>query len=324
MTRHDVIVVGAGYAGLAVAAALRAHGRDVLVLEQAEAAGTEASSRNAAMIRQDAEDPDVEAICRRGAAIHRSGTLGPFRATGSLLMGAGDEDASARISFLRGPARFEPGDGVVDAGFVLASLMNGAAAALRRRALTIEDGPRVVTSEGDLHARVVVNAAGAWAGLLGGLPLSPLKRHAFIVEGPRLAPDAPWAWDLAHGLYVRWHEEGLLACACDERPSAPGDNIVAYDAWDELLLRAEQAQPGLLPMRRVRSWAGQRTFAPDRKFVVGWDPRMAGLFWIAGLGGHGVTAAPALGELAAGMIVAGSSAPAPPAALPFAPARLLP
>jgi glycine/D-amino acid oxidase-like deaminating enzyme len=324
MTRQDVIVVGAGFAGLLTARALRALGRDVVVLEQAERAGTEASGRSAAMIRQDAPDPDVQALCVRGAALHREGTLGAFRATGSLLIGAGEEPASRRIPFLRGRARFEPGDGVVDAGDLLASLLEGGPAPLRRRVLAIERGPRVVTDDTEVSARVVVNAAGAWAGALGDLPLAALKRHAFIVLGPRLPPDAPFAWDLEHGLYIRWSEEGLIACACDERASTPGDNTVEPDAYPQLMLTVERAQPGLLPLHLVSAWAGQRTFAPDRKFVIGWDPRTAGVFWVAGLGGHGVTAAPAVGELAARMIAAGPGAPLPDQARAFAPARLLP
>ena len=40
--------------------------------------------------------------------------------------------------------------------------------------------------------------------------------------------------------------------------------------------------------RVVHSWAGLRTFAPDRVPVVGFDPQVAGLFWCAGQGGYGI------------------------------------
>ena len=41
-----------------------------------------------------------------------------------------------------------------------------------------------------------------------------------------------------------------------------------------------------IEVRRVRhSWAGLRTFAPDRVPVVGYDARVEGLFWCAGQGG---------------------------------------
>ena len=43
------------------------------------------------------------------------------------------------------------------------------------------------------------------------------------------------------------------------------------------------------PVRRVeRSWAGLRSFAPDRVPVYGFDAREAGFFWCAGQGGFGI------------------------------------
>jgi glycine/D-amino acid oxidase-like deaminating enzyme len=48
-----------------------------------------------------------------------------------------------------------------------------------------------------------------------------------------------------------------------------------------------------------RGWGCLRTFARDRAMVCGADPRVAGLHWIAGLGGHGMTGGVALGELLA-------------------------
>jgi D-arginine dehydrogenase len=82
-------------------------------------------------------------------------------------------------------------------------------------------------------------------------------------------------------------------------------------------------QPGLAlgPLRCA--WAGQRTFALDGRFVVGWDPRCRGLFWVAALGGHGVTTSPSVGRLAADLLVAGPGTPASPIARALSPARLL-
>ena len=44
------------------------------------------------------------------------------------------------------------------------------------------------------------------------------------------------------------------------------------------------------------SWVGQRTFCPDRRFLLGEDARCEGWHWAVGLGGHGVTSALAVGE----------------------------
>lgn len=70
-----------------------------------------------------------------------------------------------------------------------------------------------------------------------------------------------------------------------------------------------------LNLRRITSsWAGLRTFAPDRSPVVGFDPRVDGFFWFAGQGGYGIQMADGLarsgaalfrGESLPGDVVAG-------------------
>jgi len=43
----------------------------------------------------------------------------------------------------------------------------------------------------------------------------------------------------------------------------------------------------------------------DGRFVIGWDPKIKNFFWVAGLGGHGVTTSAAVGALAADILVGG-------------------
>ena len=50
MDEVDVVVVGAGVVGIAVARALAQAGREVIVLDAAEGIGTETSSRNSEVI----------------------------------------------------------------------------------------------------------------------------------------------------------------------------------------------------------------------------------------------------------------------------------
>jgi L-2-hydroxyglutarate oxidase LhgO len=50
MERVDAVVVGAGVVGLALARALATAGREVIVLDAAEAIGTETSSRNSEVV----------------------------------------------------------------------------------------------------------------------------------------------------------------------------------------------------------------------------------------------------------------------------------
>ena len=46
-------------------------------------------------------------------------------------------------------------------------------------------------------------------------------------------------------------------------------------------------------------WAGLRSFAPDKTFVLGHDPRTEGFFWLAGQGGYGVQSSPGMSQLVA-------------------------
>ena len=51
-----------------------------------------------------------------------------------------------------------------------------------------------------------------------------------------------------------------------------------------------------------RGGAGVRTFAFDRAAVVGADPGVGGLYWLAGLGGQGMSVGVGAGELLGAVI----------------------
>jgi D-arginine dehydrogenase len=58
------------------------------------------------------------------------------------------------------------------------------------------------------------------------------------------------------------------------------------------------------PIERVeRSWAGLRTFAPDRLPVYGFDPHVPSFFWCAGQGGFGIQTSPAAATMAAAQLL---------------------
>ena len=52
-----------------------------------------------------------------------------------------------------------------------------------------------------------------------------------------------------------------------------------------------------------RSWAGLRSFAPDRLPVYGFDPAVPSFFWCVGQGGFGIQTAPAASRLAAAVLL---------------------
>ncbi len=104
----------------------------------------------------------------------------------------------------------------------------------------------------------------------------------------------------------------------DETPSDPCD--CAPEELDVAI--AIDRLEGLVDWKveRVeRSWAGLRSFAPDRRPVYGFDPDVAGFFWCAGQGGFGIQTAPAAAKLAAALLL-GRTTELDPG--PYAPGRL--
>ena len=183
--------------------------------------------------------------------------------------------------------------------------------------------------DGDtLGAAAVVVAAGAWAGDLGAtcgapLPLESRRRHLALLEHAEpiaaATPESarpkrsgsnttPVVWRLRPEVYFRPESGGVLASPCDAQPWPPSTPPCSAAALVHLARVLARTSPVLAAGRVRRTWACLRTLAPDGDFVAGEDPRRRGLFWIAGLGGRGMTCGIALGELVARLVV-GSSHP---------------
>ena len=93
----------------------------------------------------------------------------------------------------------------------------------------------------------------------------------------------------------------LIVSPADEDPSVP------HDAWADDMVVAEGIARfeavATEPVARVAgTWAGLRTFAPDRNLVIGFDTQDSTFFWQAGLGGYGFQTAPAASRLAADIV----------------------
>jgi D-arginine dehydrogenase len=174
----------------------------------------------------------------------------------------------------------------------------------------------VVTASGDeLRSERVVNAAGAWAGVLGSrvgaLPISfePRRRSIITFAAPPDLTVARWPmvdYD-ADRLYFKPESGGLLASPMDQTPVPPCDARPVEDDVADAVDKLSRLAPALVPGSIRRRWAGLRTFAPDEIPVVGGDPRLPGFFWLAGQGGVGIETSPVLGQVAADLIVDGSS-----------------
>ncbi|MCA9252007.1 MAG: FAD-dependent oxidoreductase [Phycisphaerae bacterium] len=304
----DILIIGAGLAGASTAFHLKRSGaRDVVVLEKESDPGVHSSGRNAAMIRAWVGDSDVAEFTRAGAVALRTGQHCEFRHTGSVLLGLGNDPVGDYFPMAAGAGRWCPDDGVVDPAGLLLTYLRGQDVRYDvavRSWESVDDGFEIRTDVGAFRSRVLVNAAGPWAGVVGELPLEARNRHLYVtpsIDG--IDATLPFVWDVVNGLYFRPEGGGLLLCACDESRREPGDYLVD-DAVEELLAaKFRKHQPLLANVRIKTRWTGQRVFAADEKFVIGFDARYPGLFHVAGLGGHGVTSSYAVGQFAAESIV---------------------
>jgi len=165
----------------------------------------------------------------------------------------------------------------------------------------------VHTSAGDIKADAVIDASGAWAGRLGRedrpLPLRPLRRHLFV-SGPPAGGhhDSPFTWVEDAAFYFRPEGDGLLLSPCDETQMAPCDPPTDPSAAELLAQKLSSHAPSFTELPIRRSWACLRTFAPDRRPLIGADPTVPGLFHLSGLGGFGMTTSAGVGELMADLL----------------------
>lgn len=165
------------------------------------------------------------------------------------------------------------------------------------------------TGAGAVTAGLIVNAAGAWADRIavkaGARPLGlrPLRRSAITFAAPPGCDVAalPMVVDADEEFYLKPEAGRLLASPGDETPSVPTDS--RPEELDIAICVDRITKAFDLEVRRIESsWAGLRTFAADRAPVCGFDPLVAGFFWLAGQGGYGVQTAPALSGLAASLV----------------------
>ncbi|MBF8189588.1 FAD-binding oxidoreductase [Nonomuraea sp. K274] len=174
----------------------------------------------------------------------------------------------------------------------------------------------VRTSQGDVRAGAVINAAGTWGGevaALAGVDLPILPRRGFIlVTEPLLRPLIRHkVYTAAYVTNVASDSAGLETSAVIEGTQAGTVLIgasrerVGFDRTTSVPVLARLADqavalfPALRDVRVIRSYCGFRPYCPDHLPVIGADPRVPGLYHACGHEGAGIGLAPATGHLLA-------------------------
>ncbi|MCF6304756.1 MAG: FAD-binding oxidoreductase [Rhodobacteraceae bacterium] len=164
----------------------------------------------------------------------------------------------------------------------------------------------VVTKQGEFSAPVLINAAGGWADTIARMAqvtpkgIQPMRRSAALIPPPDGHDISKWPLfvSAAESWYAKPESGQLMVSPADE------DHVEPHDVWAEDMVLAEgierYQQMVTTPVTRItHTWAGMRSFAPDRTLVVGFAPDADGFFWLAGQGGYGIQTAPAVSELVA-------------------------
>lgn len=215
-------------------------------------------------------------------------------------------------------AFFDPDCWDIDAdalfqGFRKSASASGAIACLKSGVISAERKAsqwQIETQAGQFEAAVAINASGAWADetavMFGALPVghTPLNRTMITVELPESLDwkSMPEVQEVDEDFYMKPDAGRLLLSPADETESAPCDaqpeelGIAWAMHWLTEATKIKATRP-------TSAWAGLRTFAPDRAPVVGFDPSVDGFFWLTGQGGFGIQTSPALGELAANLLL---------------------
>ena len=351
MSDVDILIVGAGIAGGSVGAALAGH-RRVLVVEAEDHPGRHSTGRSAAFWHEGYGGPRVAPLTRasrpkldEGGYLTPRGAIHVARAGERIELVEGCEAAPLSRAELeralpgirpewthgvREPALADIDVARLHGDFLGRIRRSGSevltGAGLAGGVRTIE-GWRVQLTDGtEVGARLIVNAAGGWADgvatACGVRPLgiSPKRRTMVQLRVGRsglarlplvVGADGSFYFkgESDRAIWLSPHDE-IDTDPCDAAPEEL-DIAIAIDRFERVVD---------WPVERVeRSWAGLRSFAPDRLPVYGFDVREPAFFWCAGQGGFGIQTAPAAGALCAGLILGDGEPPVDPR--PYDPAR---
>jgi D-arginine dehydrogenase len=340
----DFLVIGGGIAGLSAAARLSELGQ-VTLLEGEGALAHHASGRSAALYEPNYGPAPVVALSHasRDAFLAMPGVLSPHglmmvaraeeravfeaESRGMDLHTVPVEQAVARVPILN-PAviahaacadhAWDIDTDLLLQGWTRAARANGAqivtgarVTALARRA----GGWHAETTAGGFQGAVMVNAAGAWADQVAELAglrplgLTPMRRSMARIPAPGGHDLRGWPMIFAAGeaWYARPDAGALLVSPSEEHPLPP------QDAWADDMVLAEglaryEAMVRVPVTRLITSWAGLRTFTPDRAPALGRDAQDGAFVWAAGQGGYRFQTAPAAASLLADLVAGRSPA----------------
>ena len=340
----DFLVIGGGIAGTSAAARLAPLGKTVL-LERETSLGYHASGRSAALFEANYGLASTVALSKASADFHTNAYGGFLSPRGLMLVAKISEkigfprackdfnmeripleQAFEMVPILNpevvGYTAYHEAAYDVDTDreiqvFAKLTRAEGGEVLTGQSVTNIQatDTGWAVTANGTTYeTRMIFNASGAWvdetAKMAGITPLgfTPLRRSMARIPAPG-GHDVS-GWPMLLGVKEDWYAKPdagkLLVSPAEEHQQDP------HDAWaDDMVLAeglARYEEVVTEPVTRVEhSWAGLRTFSPDRNLVLGPATDNPSFFWVSGQGGYGFQTAPAASQLVADLVAGRAS-----------------
>ncbi|HWM61262.1 MAG TPA: glycine oxidase ThiO [Rhizomicrobium sp.] len=328
----NIVIIGAGVAGLGIGWRLQQADAKVTILERAQPGGG-ASWAAAGMLAITAELEDAteaeRALAMRAGALwpgfaaeleEASGRAVFYDRSGALLLAGDpaelevmqaradgalrivDSDEARALVPLLGKTKgglWSPQEAHVDnralgEALAIAFLEAGGVLSPNEAAVKIEQGT-VLTPYGRYQADAILIAAGAWSGLLGDIPVVPVKGEVIALSPPVGAAlplfnsKGPVVW--GEGVYcVPRHGRLLVGATVQE---AGFDTSPTTEARDHLRGAAQKLMPSLKDWTLADHWAGLRPKSPDGLPLLG-PTKTEGLFVAGGQYRNGILFAPAI------------------------------
>ena len=336
----DILVIGGGIAGLSAAARL-SHLGEVRLLERETALGYHTSGRSAALFEECYGKPAVVALNRASHSYLAEANGGVLSPRGLLMIAHDDlkaefdaDVAAMELHLIDKDKALALWPDLNPASFTMAAygahawdidtdrLMQNFAREVKANGGTISTKAEVrairkgrsdweveLTTGETISAQILVNAAGSWADKIAemaGIPtigFTPYRRSMGRIPAPGGADVS--GWPMIFGAGETWYAKpdagALIVSPAEEVLMEPHDAFADDMTLAEGIARYEEHMK--TPVTRLlSSWAGLRTFAPDRQLVLGPDARDPSFVWSAGQGGYGFQTSPAASQLVADLV----------------------
>jgi glycine/D-amino acid oxidase-like deaminating enzyme len=349
MMTFDAVIVGGGIVGAACALAFSRQGMRVALVERSEiGAGATVAAMGHIVVLDDSppqlalsrysqklwhqlasdlppqveyirrgtlwvatDDEEMQAICHKHSAYEQHGI--PSR----LLEAQAVADAEPALRHGLAGGLVMPEDAVVSpqiaADFLAKQALAGKVTLIQAAVAAMGAGQVLLRDGNELHAPVLVNAAGEWASeLTPGLPVAKRKGHLAITQP---YPDFLRYQVVELGYLKSVQVTTTDSVACNVQPRSNGQLLIGSsrqygaegrEVEDTILARiferAAEYLPALPSLAIQRTWTGFRSATPDKLPLIGPSSGDKTVFLATGHEGLGITTSLATAQLLVDLI----------------------